>query len=104
MNFWVNDRVLANWTQDEFWYPATITEVEGERFYVEFDDGDKEWITSDRLMSINIEVGARVYAKWQAGEEYYPGKVTEKNGEDIYVVYDDGDEEWTMISYVRVTR
>ncbi len=44
MKTWnVGDRVLARWFHDPFWYPATIREVDGERYYVKFDDGDKQW-------------------------------------------------------------
>ena len=104
MNWKADDRALVKWRQDDFWYPATIQQVDGERLYVRFDDGDKEWTVPDHVMEIDIDVGDRVYGKWQEGNYYYPGKVAEKRGEEIYVHYDDGDKEWTTISMVRVTR
>lgn len=104
MQWKIADRVLANWTHDVYWYPATIQSIEGERIYVHFDDGDKEWTTSDRLMNIDIEVGDRVHCRWKGGPYYYPGHVTHKEGERIHVHYDDEDKEWTTIACVRVTR
>ena len=40
MNWKADDRALVKWSQDDFWYPATIQQVDGERLYVRFDDGD----------------------------------------------------------------
>ncbi len=104
MEWKVGDRVLADWTHDAYWYPATIRNVDGERFYIRFDDGDKEWVTSDRLMQIDIEVGDRVHCRWKEGAYYYPGRVASIDGERIHVHYDDGDKERTTISFARVTR
>lgn len=104
MNWKVGDRVLADWSNDAYWYPATVREVSGDRIYVRFDDGDKEWTTNERLMAIDIEPGDRVYCRWQDGRYYYPGRVTQMNSEKIHVQYDDGDKEWTTIGCVRVTR
>jgi hypothetical protein len=104
MQWKVGDRVLADWTHDEYWYPATIRSIEGERVYIYFDDGAKEWSTSERLLPIDIELGDYVYCRWKGGPYYYPGRIARMQGEKIYVQYDDGDKEWTTISYVRVTR
>ena len=104
MQWRVDDRVLANWKQDVYWYPATIQTIDGERIYVMFDDGDKEWTTSAHMMNIDIEVGDRVHCRWKGDPLYYSGRVAQKDGEKIYVQYDDGDSEWTTISFVRVTR
>lgn len=97
-------RVLANWSHDVFWYPATIQDIEDERIYLRFDDGDKEWTTGDALLEIDIEIGDRVECRWDGGSEYFAGRIAQKEGEKIYVHYDDDDEEWTTISFVRVTR
>jgi hypothetical protein len=67
----IGNRVLANWTHDSYWYPATVQNIEGERIYIRFDDGDKEWTTFDHLMKIDIEVGDRVQCRWKGGAYYY---------------------------------
>jgi uncharacterized protein (DUF427 family) len=100
----IGNRVLANWTHDSYWYPATVQNIEGERIYIRFDDGDKEWTTFDHLMKIDIEVGDRVQCRWKGGAYYYIGHVAQQQDEKIYVHYDDGDKEWTTISFIRVTR
>lgn len=67
MKWKVNDRVLANWPHDVYWYPATIRNMDGDRYYIHFDNGDKEWTTSDYLMEIDIEVEYRVHYRWKGG-------------------------------------
>lgn len=104
MQWNVEDRVLANWSHDTYWYPATIRDIDGERTYVRFDDGDKEWTTCDNLTKLDIEPGDKVFCRWKGGQYYFPGRVGRMDGEKIYVEYDDGDKEWTTISYIRVTR
>lgn len=104
MHWNIDDRVLANWTHDEYWYPATVREVDDERVYIYFDDGDKEWTTAERLMAVDIEPGDRVHCRWKDGPYYYPGRVTQIAGEKLHVRYDDGDEEWTTLRCLRVTR
>jgi hypothetical protein len=111
----VGDRVLANWSQDEYWYPATLRSIVGDRVYIRFDDGDKEWTTLDRLMPIDIEVGDAVLCKYQGGAYYYPARTLQIEGESIRVQYEYdetaspdepafGQEESTTISMIRVTR
>lgn len=104
MMWQIGDRVLANWKHDIYWYPATIRKIDGERIYVKFDDGDKEWTTAENLLEIDVEVGDRVHCRWQNGRRYYSGLVTSKEGETIYIHYDDGDKEETTINKIRVTR
>ncbi|MCC7493980.1 MAG: DUF4537 domain-containing protein [Fimbriimonadaceae bacterium] len=103
---WVaGDRVLCQWSHDLFWYPATVRQAAPGRVYVKFDDGDKEWTVPERVMPLDLEVGDRVYCRWQGGDEYYPGQVSLAEGsERIHVVYDDGDQEWTTVGFCRLTR
>jgi len=100
----VNDRVLAKWSGDEYWYPATITEVNGSRYHVAFDDGDAEWTDAARITNENLVVGSRVFGNWQRRGMYYPGKITARRGDTITILYDDGDQETTTIAVVRVKR
>ena len=45
------DHVLANWSQDPFWYPATIAaKADDDRYLVTFSDGDEEWSSRSRIM------------------------------------------------------
>ncbi len=98
------DTVLANWSGDEYWYPATVLSVEGDRFFVVFDDGDKEWSVADRMLPEDLRAGDRVFGNWKNLGRYYPGRITRRDGRDIHITYDDGDQEDTTISFVRVIR
>ena len=42
----VGDAVEGNWKGGGTWYPGKIGKVEGERYYIEYNDGDVEWTTS----------------------------------------------------------
>lgn len=97
------DRVLGCWL-DGNWYPGIILTIDGKRIHVLFDDNDQAFLTWDRVRSLTIEVGDRVSARWQGGPFYIAGEVKRKQGERIYMQYDDGREEWTSIRLVRVER
>ena len=97
-----NDRVLVNWSGDEYFYPATITKIADGRYYVVFDDGDEEWTTAERIVTENLRAGDVVYANWKRQGTYYPGRITARRGNNISIAYDDGDREDTTIAVVRV--
>lgn len=100
----VGQRVLAQWYPEVFFYPGKIKAVEGDKFRIQFDDGDQATVAAKQIAPLDIKVGSRVFGRWQGGPAYFPGKVDQQNGEKIHVRYDDGDEEWTTISMVRVER
>jgi len=52
----------------------------------------------------NIAIGDRVFGNWKDRGKYYSGKVITRKGKTIQIKYDDGDEETTTISFVRVIR
>jgi Domain of unknown function (DUF4537) len=95
------DRVLGCWF-DEHWYPGVVLSVEGKRVHVLFDDGDQAMLTPDKVRTLDIKVGDRVFCRYKGGPAYYPGEVTRKRGEVIHIRYDDGDEETTSIRLVRL--
>ena len=72
--------------------------------HVRFDDGDQSWVRPDQVAPLDLEVGDRVFARWQRGPAYRPGRITRMQGERIHVQYDDGAQEWTTIGLVRVLR
>lgn len=58
----IGDHVLANYTRDPFWYPATVTEkADDDRYGVVFADGDQEWLGRSRIMVDLLTVGDLVY-------------------------------------------
>lgn len=42
-------QVMARWQMEHAFFPGTITRVDGERIYIEYDDGDEEWTTPAAL-------------------------------------------------------
>lgn len=99
----VGDRALVNWSQDEFWYPATITRVgRGSRYYIVFDDGDEEWTTRARMAPLKLTVGRRVFANRKHEGSYYPGRIIAVRRNLITILYDDRVRETTTVAVVRV--
>lgn len=101
----IGDRVLAQWTGDNYWYPGTITKVEGGQYYVVFMDGDEEWLKSDRLAKEDLKVGDAIECNWLYQGYYYDCTITSRNGDELTVKYvKDGDTEQTSIAAARVKR
>jgi hypothetical protein len=98
------DRALAAFKHDIYWYPATVRKVEGERCYVAFDNGDKQWTAPDGLLELDVEAGDRVHCRHGSGDEYRAGRVSRCEAEKLLVHFEDGSEEWAEIGRCRVTR
>lgn len=43
----------------------------------------------------DFQVGDRVECNWKSGGRYYSGKVASKEGNKVFIHYDDGDKEHT---------
>ena len=48
-----------------------------------------------------LGVGSRVSCDWKSGGVFYNGTITKKNGDQVHISYDDGDQEDTVISKCR---
>lgn len=101
----LGDRVLAKWPQEEqWWYPGVVTDSDGASVEVTFDDGDRSRVSVEDVRPLMVRVGSRVYCRWKGGDSYYAGKVSQAQGAAIHIDYDDGDQEMTSISLIRVNR
>jgi hypothetical protein len=88
----IGARVLGKWGAS--WFPGTIDQINGDQFFVRFDDGDTAWVTVTGLQpEAGYPVGARIRRLWTDGQ-YYLGTVHELSGRDIFVHFDDGDTAW----------
>jgi hypothetical protein len=96
-------RVLASWV-DSYFYPGRIQQIQGHSCEIAFDDGDLAWVHEANVRRPDIQQGSQVFCRLHAGPMYLPGTVRAQNGEKIQVEYDNGDQEWTTISMVRVKR
>jgi hypothetical protein len=96
-------RVFACW-HDLFWYPGTVLAAEADQFHVVFDHGGQALVSTERMRPLDLDVGARVFGRYQGGPEWFPGEVTSREAERVHIRYDDGDEEWTLLRLVRLQR
>jgi hypothetical protein len=103
VNRWiVGDRVLAKWSRDRYWYPGTIQAIRGGELHVYFEDGDHEWLPTDRVLQLDLRVGSRVYARTARGPVYAPGRIARRDGDRLWIDYDDGRQEATSVCLIRV--
>lgn len=54
------------------------------------------------LLADAFQVGTPVQCKWQKVGNYYPGKIARRNGNSVFIQYDDGDTENTEIQYCKL--
>jgi hypothetical protein len=87
---------------DSYWYPAVIGNTGDGLYFIRYDDGDTEWRMEKYIKKEEIRAGDVVFGNWQGKGRYYRGVIASRNGERIYIKYDDGDEEWTTVGRVRL--
>lgn len=58
--------------------------------------------TISPLMADGFQVGSPVKCKWQKIGNYYTGKIARRDGNTLYIQYDDGDTETTEIQYCKL--
>ena len=92
--------VLAN----AFWYPGTVTAVQGNVLTITFDDGDKATVDAERVEKLDWAAGDRVECRWPGDGKNYPGVFTEVKGENVRIVYDDGDKAELHVGKCRQSR
>lgn len=109
--FQIGDRVRARWLQGAAWYTGKIRDAKNGQYFIKYDDGDEEWTTAAFIELIkagvandnrsgSFKVGDRVQARWQGGEAWFDGRIAEVNGDQFFIKYDDGDEEWTTADFI----
>ena len=94
-------RVRCRWKGGDREYSGQVTEVRGNRLFIQYDDGDQELIEAglcrgdagSGLAASSFQPGARVRCHWKGGAKEYRGKVAEVRGDRIFIQYDDGDQE-----------
>ena len=97
------DRVLVLW-EDAYWYPGTVTAVNGNVVKVEFDDGDVATADSERVNKLDWGAGDKVECRWPGDGKNYPGTFVEVKGSNVRIVYDDGDKANLDIGKCRQSR
>jgi len=96
----VGARVLGQW-HDGLWYPATVRSVSGNELQLAFDDGDRRTASPSQVRPVEWNVGTRVQCNWKGRGRYYHGTIGRKDGDQVFINYDDGDKELTTIGRCR---
>lgn len=90
----IGKRVAAMWSNGSY-FLGTVTGVEGERFDILFEDGDRLAVESAKVVPLREDtpftVGDQVIAAWK-GISMYPGVVTKVHAKSCLVKWDDGDQ------------
>jgi hypothetical protein len=85
--------VAAKW-QDGKWYFGHIVDIDGNRYAIDYADGDKGSVGPGEILPIanpdQIVIGSRVVAVWK-GASMYPGTVIQVTNGKARVQWDDGD-------------
>jgi DNA repair protein Crb2 Tudor domain/Agenet domain len=95
------DRVWAT-DIDAFIYPAEVLSVDHDKIVVQFLDGPERMLTPELLKPFELRIGTPVQCRWKGGQAYFPGKITQMEGDRVHLAYDDGDKEWTTVRLVRL--
>ncbi len=100
----IGDRVLAWWPAEMlWWYAGTIISIESNGlFLVSYDDGDRAFVYPEAISPLNLRQGTSVFGRFQGGDRYYPGVLTQIKGSAIFIEYVDGDVEWTTAAVIRI--
>lgn len=98
------DRVVVKRKKDRCWYPATFAGITNGACSVKYDDGSVGLEKESDIAPLTLGAGDRVWCRWKSGNVYYPGKVDRVDGERVYIKYDDGDEEWSSLPFLKVHR
>jgi hypothetical protein len=98
----VGERVFGRRGQEDHWYTGTIRHVDGERFYVIFDDGDDALLESKRLKALDLHVGDEVFARLPMELEFKPCRIVAWDDDKVRVQWADGGEDWTSYGMIRL--
>ncbi|KAL3672854.1 hypothetical protein V7S43_002156 [Phytophthora oleae] len=98
----VGERVdgLYDENTDDMWYPGRVrcVHLSDATFEVLYDDGEVEMNVRPEFLRQHVAgticVGTRVLCRYDGGEEFYPGQVSDVQEDGRYTIaYDDGEVE-----------
>ena len=98
----VGDRVLAQRQAAIYWYPGTVRHIDGQRYYIIFDDGEDGFASAEELTQCRFENGDQVQVYQPASGDYLPARVTQPGEETLRVRYLNAEEQWVPFGKVRV--
>lgn len=95
------DRVIAS-GRDDYWFPATVMALDGERTFVSFLDGRHGWLKPEEIRPLRIAAGMSVQCRRAAAPDYLPAIVVEIRGNIVQVKYEDEIVEPTLLGLLRI--
>lgn len=99
----IGTRVLANYQRAGFAYAAVVTGTFGDdTVNVVYADGDSERLPPSELYPEVLAPGTRVEARIRQWDRFFPGRIARRVAHAVFVEFDDGDQQWTSIGFVRV--
>ena len=109
----LGDRVLALWPGDmKWWYPGVVVGVEGSRFELQFDDGDRSMVSASEIAKLEFPTGAKIHSRISSELAYVPAAVLKQQGsalllrisKEIMANASKDIEIWTSVAMVRIDR
>ncbi len=99
----VGDWAFVYFSEDGYWYPAEIIEIDGESFLMRYEyDEAEEWVEEDCLDDYSTyvgEEGAECY--WDEDEAYFPVSILDTRDEEALVQFEDEQQAWVDLTYLR---
>src|SRR5262245_7414694 len=90
------------------WFHGKIARVEGKKYHIAFDDGDRSVVEAGKIARDIVPnrakaavVNLRVLAKFKKGR-FYPGKVTGFKDDEFDILFDDGDKDTVNLKDLRL--
>ncbi len=100
--FWEEgDRVIAS-GRDDYWFPAIVLSLDGDRTFVSFLDGRHGWLKPDEIRPLRITAGMSVQCRKSAAADYLPAIVEEIHGNIVHVKYEDESREHSLLGLLRI--
>lgn len=89
----IGSQVASKWADGNYW-AATVTDISGSTFTVNYDDGTKETNSKENLIllsnKIALKSGDKVLAVWSSNGRFYSGVIEEVKAGSAVVKWDDG--------------
>jgi hypothetical protein len=113
----LRQKLLARKPRQFFYFPAEVTEIDGDDVRVHFETGESEWLdvadlrfpcqpigpaaetvrAASQAIQFDAQPGDRVWAPWAVGT-LFVGTVDRFNEDRAFIRFDDGDRGWVLRS------
>jgi DNA repair protein Crb2 Tudor domain len=98
----IGDRVLALWPGDrQWWYPGVVCGVDGERFELQFDDGDRSLVLASDIARLEFPEGIVIQARVGRDLRYLPATVLKQRGSALLLRFPNDVELWMSTALMR---